>query len=140
MCACLSCKEICMFFLMTDFQNQGCDWVFKCTPLILNICLFATRPSPSIPHKCSIFSFLWVLYRVVPLLGRPPPTVRWRGTGHSRATRPHGEVRGTGVAGPGSIFAPETVERPQRGLGRNPSLLLSARRLIGTALDWRMHE
>lgn len=77
------------------------------------------------------FSFFWVLCIC--------PPVSLRGTGYSWAVRPLGEWKGRGGVGPGNTSIPGRVERPPRGLGRSQSLLLSTRRLIGTALNSRMH-
>lgn len=112
--------------------------VVECsTPLLLNSFIL---------HHVPLYFSLTTLYSLFPLgfLSVDPspwmaPPVKWRSAGHWRATRPHGEGKGTGGAGPGSISILGRVERPLRGLGHSPSLLLSAMKLIGTALDSRMH-
>lgn len=114
-------------------KKQGCDWIVKPVPLLLKT-IFASRPSLSLPyHNVFVLSFTLDTLSLDPSPWLAPP-VSLRGTGRSWATRPPGEWKGTGGAGPSSMPIPRRVERPQRGLGRSPSLLLSARRPIGTGL------
>lgn len=114
-----------------DVTEQSILYLFDTIPFLLHVPLCL-----SLTILC--FFFLLGTLSVGPSLWVTPP-VRLRGTGHSWATRPLGEGKGRGGAGPGTISIPGRVERPQRGLGRSPSLLLSARRLIGTALNSSMH-
>lgn len=116
-----------VFLIYLMFKTRG---VTEYSNLYLCFETFFLLP---VPFYLSLM-MLYFLYLLVPLLGAAPP-VRLRETGHSQAMRPHGEGRGTGGEGPRSVSVLGRVERPQRGLGCSPSLLLSARRLIGTVLD-----
>lgn len=98
---------------------------------------FTTGPSLSLPHTlCFLFPLGSLSVRLSPWMTFP---VNLNVKGNSRATVPHGEGKETGGVGPCSISVLGRVERPQRGLGHSPSLLLSDRKLIGTALVSRTH-